>query len=342
LKNLILLRKKLFGYILFFVLAAILPLVVTSPYYHDLFIIIIVNSVLAMTFVMLLRTGLINLGLAAFWGIGAYSSTLIAMKLGLPVWLSIPATLVVTIILALLVGLFLIGKGSAGFGFVMLSSVIGMVFSVAVGSVTEFGGYIGISKIPRPEAITLPFLPPIVFDNKLAFYYLALLLFLFIILIITAFYSAWIGRAWSAIGLNSRLAESIGIDLIKYKLTAFVVSSAIAGLIGSFYAHYQGFVQPTTYDMFANIYIQIYAILGGVGFPIVGPILGATVMTLFPELFRIGREFSPIFTGVLLIVLIMFLPTGLLSLGHKFKEWRENRSGKPGAGKSIVHRNPMS
>lgn len=323
-KNVATSHRGKYGNILLFFILALIPVFIKSPYYLDLFIMIIVNSVLAMTFVMLLRTGLINLGLAAFWGIGSYTSTILAMKLGLSFWLCLPATVIITLLFALLIGTFLIGKGSAGFSFVMLSSVVGMVFSVAVGNISFLGGYIGISRIPSPDPVSLPFINTITFDSKVHFYYLALFLFAIIVTIISAFYTAWTGRAWSAIGLNSKLAESIGIDLFRFKLAAFAISSAMAGAIGSFYAHYQGFVMPETYGMFTNIYIQIYAILGGVGFPVLGPFVGATVMTFFPEFFRIVREFSPIFTGVLLMILIMFLPTGLLSLGERLHSLWEN------------------
>lgn len=321
-------HKRLFIFIIAFLLVSLVPLFVQSPYYLDLFIIMIVNSVLGMCFIMLLRTGLINLGLAAFWGIGAYASTILATKAGLSFWLSMPLAVVISIIFALIIGTFLIGKGSTGFAFVMLSSVIGMVFVVIVGNIPFLGGYIGITKIPRPDPIAIPFLPVMTFESKASFYYLALFILAIILLIISAFYSAWTGRAWAAIGLNSKLAQSIGIDLFKYKLMAFVLASAIAGLIGSFFAHYEGFVIPTTYDMFTNIYIQIYAILGGVGFAVLGPMLGAAIMTFFPEVFRAFREYSPIFTGLLLIILIMFLPTGFLSLWYKYKEWREGGSAR--------------
>jgi branched-chain amino acid transport system permease protein len=321
-------HKRLFIFIVAFIVAAFIPILGLSPYYMDLFIILIVNSVLAMSFILLLRTGLINLGLAAFWGIGAYASTMLATKLGLSFWLSMPLAVVISIIFALLVGAFLIGKGSTGFAFVMLSSVIGMVFVVIVGNIPFLGGYMGITKVPGPDPIALPFLPAITFDSKISFFYLALFLLAIVMLVISAFYSAWTGRAWSAIGLNSRLAQSVGIDLFKYKLMAFVVASAIAGLMGSFFAHYEGFVIPTTYDMFTNIYIQIYAILGGVGFAILGPLVGAVVMTFFPEVFRAFREYSPIFTGIILVLLIMFLPTGLLSIWTMIKKSRENKTGK--------------
>jgi branched-chain amino acid transport system permease protein len=303
---------RLMGIIVLILIIALLPLFVHSPYYLDLLIMVIVNAILAMTFIILLRTGLISLGIAAFWGIGAYSSTILVTKLNLFFWLSLPASALITGFIALCLGYPLIKN--AGFSFVILTAVIGMIFVVAVGNIPQLGGYTGIANIPPPDPIRIPFLPPIEFVSKKPFFYLALFLFVVAILISSAFYEAWTGRAWIAIGLNPRLAESLGINVFGFRLLAFVVASVIAGLTGSFYAHYQGFVKPITYNLFATIYIHVYAILGGIGYAIMGPVLGSMVMTFFPELIRITREVAPIFTGALLVLLIMFLPKGLLSL----------------------------
>jgi branched-chain amino acid transport system permease protein len=194
-----------------------------------------------------------------------------------------------------------------------------MLFNVVVGNTSYLGGHNGIPQIPPPNPIRIPFLPAIEFVSKVPLFYLALFLFVVIVLICTAFYSAWTGRAWTAIGLTPRLAESIGIDIFRYRLLSFVLASSIAGFIGSFYAHYQGFIIPSTFDMWVNIYIQIYAILGGLGYAIWGPLIGSAVMTFFPELIRGARELAPVFTGVLLILFVLFFPGGFLSL----LEWRK-------------------
>ncbi len=306
---------KIIGILAVFIVFLILPVFIHSPYYLDLVIIFMMNAVLAMTFLVLLRTGLISMAIAAFWGIGAYASTLLATGLGVSFWVAMPGAVIITAIIALILGYPLLKN--AGFTFVILTSVIGMLFVVAVGNISAFGGYNGISNIPPPPSIHLGFLPDIVFsiNNKVPYFYLALFLAVISILIILAFNSAWTGRAWMAIGLNPRLAQSIGVDLFRYKLVSFIVASAISGLMGSFYAHYQGFVQPDTFNLFPyTIYIQIYAILGGIGYAIAGPILGSLIMTFFPEFMRISREFGPILLGVLVIIMIMFLPHGLLSL----------------------------
>ena len=307
-------NKKVAGFILLLVILAIIPIFIQSPYYLHLFITWILNSVLAMTFLVMLKTGLISMAIAAFYGIGAYSSAMLVTKLGWSFWVSMPASIVITIIFALIFALPLIKN--TGFTFVILTTVIGMVFGVAVGNIEALGAYNGISNIPPPNPISIPFLPTIAFETKIDFFYLALLLAALCVIVLKAFYSAWTGRAWTAIGLNQRLAESLGINVFRYKLIGFLVASGIAGLLGAFYAHYQTFIQPETFNIFSTIYLQIYAILGGVGYAIAGPVFGTLIMTFVPEFLRVTRELGTIFVGVIVILLILFLPRGLLSLSE--------------------------
>jgi len=197
----------------------------------------------------------------------------------------------------------------------MLTIVIGLLFNILAGNISYLGGWNGISSIPPPDPINFPFLGPIEFVSKVQFFYLGLFLFLIIILISYCFYASSIGRAWNAIGISPRLAESIGVNLFKYKLTSFVLSATLCGLIGSFFAHYQAYVLPDHFGMWQNIYVQIYVFLGGAAFAFLGPIVGSAIMTFIPEFLRVTSEVTPVFTGALLIVLVLFLPEGLLGLG---------------------------
>ncbi|MBN1460992.1 MAG: branched-chain amino acid ABC transporter permease [Armatimonadetes bacterium] len=300
------------------VVGAGIPQLFPSPYYLNLFVIVIVNAVLAMAFVLMLRAGLINLGLASFWGLGGYVSAVLVMKLNLSFWLSLPLTALISAALAFILGYILIGSGSTGFTFVILSSVIGMLFTAVVGSIDSVGGHGGLSKIPRPDPIDLPGLPALTFDSRAHLFYLAVFLFVVIIFVLRAFYSAWTGRAWTAIALNPKLAESVGVNVFRYRMLSFVLGSAIVGLIGSFYAHYESFLSPNTFGIWQNIKLQIFAILGGLGYPIAGPLLGAGVMALLAESMRSVQTVSPAVQGAILILLILFLPTGLLGL----LQWR--------------------
>jgi branched-chain amino acid transport system permease protein len=243
---------------------------------------------------------------------GAYASTLFVMKLNLSFWLSLPASAIVSGLIALGVGYVFVRN--AGFGFLMLTAVLGMLIVVVFGNVPLLGGYAGIDGIPPPDPLPLPFFKSIEFSSKVPYYYLILFLLLLVIVAYSALYRAWTGRAWMAIGLNPRLAESLGVNVFRYRLWAFVIGSAAAGLAGSFYAHYVSAVIPGSFDVFKTIHVHIYAILGGVDFVFLGPLIGSLIMTLVPEFLRIAREIEPIITGLLVILLILFLPRGLLSL----------------------------
>jgi branched-chain amino acid transport system permease protein len=305
---------KLIASIIAIVLAAFIPVLVHSPYYLGLFITMIVDAILAMTFVMMLRAGLINMAVVAFFGLGAYSSAVLVMDLHLPFWLSLPTCAIITGVVAFGFSFILMRRKSSGFAFVIFSAVIGMLFSVTVGHIDAVGGYSGLPNIPPPNPINIPFLPTIAFDSKVAFFYLALALLAIVILILKALYSSSIGRAWIAIGLNSKLAESMGVNIFRYKMLSFVVASAICGLAGSFYAHYIGFLTPSNFTIWQSIYVQIYAILGGIGYSVLGPLLGSVLMVYIPEVMRISSLMSPLFVGIILILFILFLPSGLLGL----------------------------
>jgi branched-chain amino acid transport system permease protein len=317
-----------------------LPFVVESRYYIHMLIMVLMNAVLAMTFVMMLRTGLISLCIATFWGIGAYASTLLAMKWNVSFWLALPAATIVTAVVALCLGLVLVRN--AGFNFIAQTVVLSGITVLFFGQVRFFGGYEGIVSIPAVDPIVLPLLPRIEFAGKTSYYYLIVAIFGFVTLAYSAFYASWAGRAWRSIGLNSDLAKSLGVDVYRYRLLSFVVASATAGMVGSFYAHYYGAIVPTAFDLFKTIYTHIYAILGGIAFPFLGPLVGAFFMIVVPELLRVVREIEPIYTGIILILTLIFLPNGLLSLVVKrpgavysiallsrIKEWsrRERRSG---------------
>ncbi len=307
-------RYKLILWLVLAIILVLAPLVVTSPYYLDILIKTGINIALAMTFILVLRTGLINMSIAAFWGAGAYASTMLVMRANLSFWLSLPASALIVGVIALCLGFLLVR--TAGFGFVILTAVIGMLTPVIIGSIGAVGGFQGIVGIPPPNPIHIPFLAPVEFVSNRSFYYLMLFLLLLVILLFSGLYKAWSGRAWMAIGLNPNLAQSLGINIFKYRLAVFVVGSAVAGLMGSFYAHYVQSITPQTFDVFKTIYVHVYAILGGLDFAILGPVLGSFVMTFAPELLRHTRQFEPLITGLILILIILFLPGGILSLSR--------------------------
>jgi len=291
-----------------------LPLIIKSPYQMHLIIMLCINIVLGLSFAMLFSTGLITIGAAAFWAIGAYGSALLVMNLGLSFWLALPLASIITGIIALVLGSIIVR--APGVAFVVQTMVINMIVGQALGQIEFLGGWGGILGIPRPNPIG-----SIKFVSKTHYYYLILFLLLLTVAVSYALYSSRTGRAWRSIRLNPRLAQTLGINLFRYRLLAFIIASMSAGLVGSFYAHYFGTIEPGTFSVFKSIYIQIYSILGGLNFYLIGPIIGALIMTLVPEFLRVGKEIEPILTGGILIMLVIFLPGGILSLPERTRSF---------------------
>ena len=288
------------------------PLIVKDPYLMHLLIMGFINSILAMGFVMLISTGLLTLGAAAFFAVGAYASTLMVTKVGLSFWCSSPLAGIIAGVIALGIGAIIVRLSKVAFVFVTI--MVAVIIHQTLGRVELFGGWGGIVSIPAPNPIHLPFDINVEFITKASYYYLILFLLLLTITVFQALYHSRIGRAWRAIKLNPRLAESLGISSYRYSLLAFVIVAIFAALAGSFYAHYAHTIEPDVFGFWTSIYIQVYGILGGIGFYISGPICGSIVMTFLPEILRITKEIEPIITGCILLVIIIFWPEGLLSL----------------------------
>ena len=312
--------KKLVPLLSALVTAVILPLIFQNPYYIQIGIMIGVNAILAMGLVMLLSTGLVTLGSAAYWAVGAYASTLLVMKMGLNFWLALLVSGFIAGIIGLGVGAVIIRLSKVAFTFVTI--IIGIIITLVVGRVDFFGGWGGIVSIPKPDPIPLPFSITIDFTKRISYYYLMLFLLLLTILVSFALYKSRIGRTWKAIKLNLQLAETLGINSYLYALLAFVISAVFAGLAGSFYAHTFKTIEPETFGFWRSIYIQVYAILGGVDFYISGPIVGSIILTVLPELFRMAKEIEPIITAIILLIIVIFLPGGLLSLPEVIRNSR--------------------
>jgi branched-chain amino acid transport system permease protein len=283
----------------------LLPLVIESDYVKHLLIMSLIGTILAMNFSMLFSSGLITLGAAAFYAVGAYSSAILVMNAGLSFWLSLPLTILIAAVLSLGVGAVFVRH--AGVAFVIISLLFAQVVVIAAGQAEFLGGWGGIIGIPRPDA-----LGPLEFTSKTAYYYLALALALLVALVFNALYSSRIGRAWRAIKLSPNLAGTLGINAYRYRLLAFVAGSTAASLAGAFYAHYAQNITPGAFGGWLSIYIQLYAVLGGLEFYILGPAIGAVVMTFIPEYLRVVKEVEPIITGLLLLVIILFFPGGIL------------------------------
>jgi branched-chain amino acid transport system permease protein len=304
--------KKTVGVILLGVVLLLIPLVAKSPYYMHLIIVVCMNIILGMTFSMIYSVGLITLGAAGFWAIGAYASALLVIELKMPFWMALPVSGGIAAIIGLFFGYVMVRR--PGVAFIVLTFVLNLSILQAAGQIHFFGGWAGITDIPRPGGLAIPFFRTFDFNSKPMYYYLILTLLVITVVVFYSVYDSRVGRAMKAIKLNPRLAETLGISLFRYRLFVFVLACFFAGLAGSFWGHYNQSLEPLTFSIFKSLYIQLYSIVGGLEFYILGPIVGACIMTLVPEALRIAVEFEPIVFGIMLLAIVVFMRGGVLGV----------------------------
>jgi branched-chain amino acid transport system permease protein len=290
----------------------VLPLFLSGPYYVHVFILTMVNIVLASSLRLINLSGQMSLAHGGMMTIGAYASALLVMKAGLSFWVAMPVSGLCTALIAYVVG----------YPFVRLKgiyfSIVTIFFSEVVILTAQqwqslTGGAAGIFGIPRPNPVSLFGMFRVDFSSKVEFYYLALALMLISLIILYAVEKSRIGMVLRGVQQADSLAESVGIDTTGFKVLAFTVGSFFPGVLGAFYSHYISAVNPDAFAFLFTIYILIYMTVGGEkGF--FGPILGAAVLTILPEVSRPLKAFEPFVFAAVLIAVIFFVPEGMAGL----------------------------
>src|SRR3989454_5973495 len=241
-----------------------LPLWLESPYFLHVVIMAGIFGVLALSLNLLLGyTGQLSLGHAAFFGIGAYATGLLTVKLGWSPWAGLLAAVALPAAAGWVIGR--LALKLRGAYFVLLTiSFAGVVSLVSVNWMDLTNGPLGLPGVP-PVEIALPGLPALSLRAKGAYYYLVLAAVLGCHLVCLALIRSRIGRALIALRENETLAESVGIDSTHYLVLAAVISAAMAGLAGGLYAHYTRFVSPEVFLFSYTVTMVIMVVAGGKG-----------------------------------------------------------------------------
>jgi branched-chain amino acid transport system permease protein len=300
-------------YITLAILAAasiILPLFVTRGWLH-IFITVLFNMSYSLGLWVIMRMGYLSFGHAAYVGIGAYTSAMLTTILGVPVFVSIPVSGAIAAVIG-----FLLGR--------VTLKLRGIYFSMTVFSFTEvlralwlafdkpFGGPSGIWNIPKPVFMGFRF------STHLSYYYLMLGFLVLVFLFLRALDKSHFGFTCLAVKTREteRLAQSVGIDTRFYKTISFSLSCLICGLAGALYAHYFNFVSPFVFTFFLSTDFVVFNMVGGTG-GILGPIIGAGLLTIASELTLGAGYYRSFLFGILLLVVIIARPGGILSLFTK-------------------------
>ncbi|NLW79768.1 MAG: branched-chain amino acid ABC transporter permease [Ruminococcaceae bacterium] len=258
-------------------------------------------------------TGYASVAQAAFYGIGAYSCGLLTVNLGFNPWLAMLCAILITTAAGVIIGLpALKTKGSY---FVIMTLAFGTVFWILITSLYKLtGGETGFRNIPSLTPIF-----GIDFSNRTTYYYFVLIFAALATLFIYRLKKSKHGRAFMTIRANEMLAQSVGIPLVKYKLLSFVISATLAGIAGSLYAYYSNFISPFSFNANTSLNLLLALILGGVG-TVSGPVIGAFLMIFIPEYLRVADELRLVLYGVFLILIIIFMPKGLVNIFVVAKE----------------------
>ena len=301
----------------------LVPLFIRGQYGLHILIVAAMNIILASSLRLIATSGQLSLAHGGMMAVGAYTSTLLVMKLGISSWAALPLAGIASAGLALTVGFPFVRI--RGIYFAMVTVFLAeMIMLIAEHWRSLTGGSSGIVNIPPPDPIVIPGLLVIDFDSKVDFYYVILILMLVTLLVLYAIERSRIGLTLISIQQSEVLAESVGVKTAKFKVLAFCIGCFFAGIVGSFYSQYINVVTPRSFGFFFAIYIVIYMIVGGVK-KFSGPIYGAFILSILPEFIRGLKEFQPfIFAGVLMLV-IFFLPDGLVDLRKRLKKFYKKR-----------------
>jgi branched-chain amino acid transport system permease protein len=285
------------------ILLIVLPLFL-NDYFRDVMTLTCMYVVLALGLnIVVGQAGLLNLGYAAFYAIGAYTYAILSTTFGLPFWPGLAAGALAAAGCAALLGLPTLKLRGDYFAIVTLG--LGEITRIILNNWDALtGGPNGISKIGRPVIAghTL--------SRTIDFYYLILAIALVTVFAMKRLIRSRIGRAWVAIREDDVAAEAMGINTFRLKLLAFVLGSAWAGLTGVFFAAKMAFVSPESFTFFESVMILCMVVLGGMG-SIPGIIVGALLLIALPEVFRDFQDYRMLAFGVALVLMMIFRPQGL-------------------------------
>ena len=301
--------------------ALVYPILFTDPYFLHMAILVGIYGLLAISLNLLLGyTGQLSLGHAAFFGVGAYLSSLLFLNLGIPMWGGMALALCGCGALGFVVAK-LAFKLRGAYFVIMTIGIAEVLKLVALNWVDLTKGPMGLTDIAAPR-VNLGWVT-IDFAQKVPYYYLVLFIIALSVLLQHRLVNSSFGRAFVSIRENEDLAESVGIDCYKYLVIVVIISSSIAGIAGSLYAHYVSFIDPGVFAFFISVNAVMMAIGGGQGTQ-AGPILGAILFTLIPEWLRVFGDARMAVYALVVIFIVIFMPRGvlyytsqLLNLGKK-------------------------
>jgi branched-chain amino acid transport system permease protein len=288
------------------VLLALTPLVMRNPYdlgilnLIGIYVIVVLGLNLFIGF-----AGQISLGHAAFFGLGAYGSAVLSATYHVPAWPAMILTAGAMVVVALVLGVptlrltgHYLAMATLGFNYV--------VDSLFVQWDTVTGGPSGLSGVP-PLSIG-----GLTFDSDLKFHYLVWTFALVALTLCLNLVRSGVGRGLAALAEDEVAAAALGVDVRRQKIGVFILSAVFASVAGNLYAHYFSYVNPDAFTIFKSLDLVIMVVVGGLG-SVWGTLFGAAFITILPHFLGFLENYTDIIHGVILVVILLFLPQGFVS-----------------------------
>lgn len=298
------------------ILAVVLPPFFGS-YYHFVASLALINVIIAVGLNLLTgNAGQISMCQSSFMAIGAYATTFLSTKAGLSYWLAMPTGGLIAAVLGLALGFPALRFRGFYLAVVTLGFLeITQILVEQLPSIT--GGVRGISA-QRPEVFGTKL------SSDLAFYYVVLVVMLAGVWCAVSLLKSPTGRAFNAIRSSEAAAQTLGVPLARMKLAAFVIAAFYAGIGGGLYASLVGFIDPLEFGVWTSIRHVVFIVVGGLG-SVLGSVVGAVTLTVLPELLRGFKEYNEFVFGGLLLLVLTVMPTGLVGLIPKLREYFQRR-----------------
>jgi branched-chain amino acid transport system permease protein len=321
-----LLKNKSVLYILLFIVMIAIPLI-TNRYWTDVASTAMFYILLALGLNIIVGyAGLLDLGYAAFFAVGSYTTGILTTEFGVSFWVSLFLGAIFATLLGVLIGIPTLRLRSDYLAIVTLG--FGEIIRLIANNSKFTGGASGIYGIPKPK------IGSFVFQSNVLLYYLMFLFVLLAIFVIWRLGNSRVGRAWKYIREDEDAAEAMGVNGLYYKLLAYGLGAMFGGLAGSLFAVKMSAIAPESFSFMQSAMILLAVVLGGIG-RISGVILGAVLVILLPEAMRSFSDWRIFLFGVLLVLTMIFRPNGLWPAK---KETEDTDDPKPikGGSKSVV------
>lgn len=304
------------GYAAAVVLAVGVPFLLQgNTYVYNLLILSMLFAVLAVALNFQLgSSNLPNFASGASYGIGAYAAALLMTKFGISFWPSLVVAALVAAFFGLLLGIPCMR--ARDYYLALVTIAFAVVVEQLLTNLRFTGGPDGIVGVPAPVLFgysfnTSPEILGFALPPQVNFYWLALAALILAIVVGQRIHYSRVGLAWNAIGADPLAASCQGINVVWYKVLAFVVDAFIAAIAGVIYASYTSYISPDDFTFIVSVTIMTMVIVGGMD-NVLGVIAGAFVLTILPEKFRMFEEYRLLFYGVAVIGVMLLRPEGII------------------------------